>query len=170
MKHASLLLLALTFVFYSCGSSDKKTGSESAAEDVVVEQPNGDSNGLALELNGDSDSNTAGGISTVYFDYDSSSLTSSSKQVLEQNAQFLKTSDKIDIQIEGHCDERGGIQYNLALGERRARAIRDYLVALGVTRSRMKIVSFGKERPVSFGHDESSWGRNRRGNFVITAK
>ena len=81
-----------------------------------------------------------------------------------------KAVSSLEVQIEGHCDERGGVQYNMALGERRAKTVRDYLVAMGVPRSRVSTVTLGKEQPVSFGHDEESWGKNRRGNFVITAK
>jgi len=131
---------------------------------------NGANNGLSLELNGDSDSNTAGGLQTVFFAFDSSTLDSSAKSTMKGNAEFLKTNASVDIQVEGHCDERGGRQYNLALGERRAKAIRDYLVALGVTSKRLSVISYGNERPVAEGHDESSWGKNRRANFVVTAK
>ena len=131
---------------------------------------NGSNAGGSLELNGDSDAGTAGGLSTVYFSFDSSSIDSSAKETLKNNAEFLKANATVDVQVEGHCDERGGIQYNLALGEKRAKAVREYLVALGVPSKRIAVVSFGKEKPVAFGHDESSWGKNRRGTFVITAK
>ncbi len=74
------------------------------------------------------------------------------------------------VQVEGHCDERGGVQYNLALGENRAKAVKEYLSGLGVESGRVTTISYGKERPVAFGHDEEAWGQNRRGNFVVTAK
>ena len=89
---------------------------------------------------------------------------------MQANADFLKSNTKVDIQVEGHCDERGGRQYNLALGERRAKAVRDYLVALGVESKRISTISYGNERPISEGHDESAWSKNRRANFVVTAK
>jgi peptidoglycan-associated lipoprotein len=130
----------------------------------------GNNTGLALELKGDSDSGTAGGLSTVYFGFDSSTLGSDSQATLKANAEFLKANTSVDVQVEGHCDERGGIQYNLALGERRAKAVRDYLVALGVAAKRVSVISYGKEKPVAFGHEEDAWGRNRRANFVVTAK
>ena len=147
-----------------CASSGKKSGGSS---DSVMEDA---AKNFSIELNGSSDDNTAGPLQTVYFAYDSSALSSAARSVLEQNAQWLKTTNQVDIQVEGHCDERGGHQYNLALGERRARSIKDYLVALGVSEDRISIISYGKEKPVSFGHDEQSWSANRRGNFVITAK
>lgn len=126
--------------------------------------------GLTLELNGDSDSNTAGGLQTVYFDFNSSSIGSDTRSALNNNVEFLTSNPSVDVQIEGHADERGGIQYNLALGERRAKAVRDYLVARGVESKRISTISYGKERPVAEGHDESAWSKNRRANFVVTAK
>jgi peptidoglycan-associated lipoprotein len=157
------MLLVLSLGLVSCSSNPKKADGSS---DSVME----DASKNALELNGSSDDSTAGPLQTVYFAFDSSTLSSAARATLEENAQWLKLTDQIDIQIEGHCDERGGHQYNLALGERRARAVKDYLVALGVSDSRVSIISYGKEKPVSFGHDEDSWSRNRRANFVITAK
>ncbi len=131
---------------------------------------NGNNNGMALELNGDSDSNRAGALKTVYFGYNSSAIEGDTRDSLNSNAEFLKTNAAVKIQVEGHCDERGSVQFNLALGERRAKATRDYLVAQGVASSRISIISLGKEKPVSFGHDEESWSKNRRANFVVTEK
>ena len=113
------------------------------------------------------DSGRAGALNTVYFAFDSSALSTSTRRTLSANAEFLKNNPKASIQIEGHCDERGGVQYNLALGERRAMAVRNYLSALGISTSRMSTISYGKERPLAFGHDEESWSKNRRANFVI---
>jgi peptidoglycan-associated lipoprotein len=157
------LMVALLAV--GCASNKPKNGQDAGAEGA-----NGANNGLSLELNGDSDSNKAGGLKTVYFGFDSSALDGSAKDTMKSNADFLKSNAKVDIQIEGHCDERGGRQYNLALGERRAKAVRDFLVALGVESKRISTISYGNERPVAEGHDESMWSKNRRGNFVVTAK
>lgn len=148
-----------------CASNKPKN-----AQDGSNDGANGSNNGLSLELNGDSDSNKAGGLQTVFFAFDSSTLDGSAKDAMKSNAEFLKGNGKVDIQVEGHCDERGGRQYNLALGERRAKAVRDYLVAMGVEAKRISTVSYGNERPMSEGHDEAAWGKNRRANFVITAK
>jgi len=126
--------------------------------------------GLTLELNGDSDSAKAGGLQTVYFGFDSSNLDSSTKEAVASNVEYLKANSNVDVQIEGHCDERGGRQYNLALGERRAKAVRDYMVALGVESKRISTISYGNERPKVEGNDESAWSQNRRANFVVTAK
>lgn len=159
----STLMVALLAV--GCASNKPKN-----AQDAGADGANGANNGLTLELNGDSDSNKAGGLQTVFFAFDSSALDASAKSTMQSNADFLKSNAKVDIQVEGHCDERGGRQYNLALGERRAKAIRDYLVALGVESKRVSTISYGNERPVAEGHDESAWSKNRRANFVVTAK
>lgn len=157
--------LMVAMLAVGCSSNKPKNGQDDAANGA-----NGANNGLTLELNGSSDSNTAGGLQTVYFDFDSSALEGSTKDAVKANADFLKANASVDVQVEGHCDERGGRQYNLALGERRAKAVRDYLVALGVEAKRVSIVSYGNERPAAEGHDESAWSKNRRGNFVVTAK
>lgn len=148
-----------------CASNKPKNNQDGAANGA-----DGANNGLTLELNGDSDSNKAGGLKTVYFDFDSANLGGDSKETIKANAEYLKANANVDVQVEGHCDERGGRQYNLALGERRAKAVRDYMVALGVEAKRLATVSYGSERPKVEGHDEAAWGQNRRANFVVTAK
>jgi peptidoglycan-associated lipoprotein len=105
-------------------------------------------------------------VSDVYFDFDSYNLTSEAKGTLEGNASEMKRVTMGNVTIEGHCDERGTRAYNLALGEKRANAAKDYLVSLGVGASRINTVSYGKERPFDDGHDESAWAKNRRGHFV----
>ena len=100
--------------------------------------------------------------STVYFDYDQSSLTSEAQATLDRQAAFLKASPSFRLIIEGHCDERGTREYNLALGDRRASAVRDYLVAKGINASRLSTISYGKERPSVGGSNETSYALNRR--------
>jgi peptidoglycan-associated lipoprotein len=90
--------------------------------------------------------------------------------VLQANAAILKKYPTWIITIEGHCDERGTAEYNLALGEKRALAAKTYLVSLGVPADRLRTVSYGKEFPVDPGHDESAWSKNRRAHFVVTSK
>jgi len=106
-------------------------------------------------------------LNDAFFDFDSYSLSSEAKGTLEVNAKELKRVNAASIVIEGHCDERGTKAYNLALGEKRAGAAKDYLVALGVSGSRISTVSYGKERPFDTGHDESAWAKNRRAHFVV---
>lgn len=105
-------------------------------------------------------------LQTVYFDFDSAVLRSDAIAALEKNAAVIRSRGGSGlIQIAGHCDERGTQEYNLALGERRALAVREYLMKLGVPGDRMVTISFGEEDPADAGHDESAWAQNRRGMF-----
>jgi len=106
----------------------------------------------------------------LFFELDSSDVSSDGQQVLQANAAVLKKYPTMQITIEGHCDERGTAEYNLALGERRALAAKNYLVSLGVGADKVKTVSYGKEFPFDPGHDDAAWLKNRRAHFVITAK
>jgi len=106
----------------------------------------------------------------VFFEYDSSEISAEGKSMLDANAATLKKYSTWSITIEGHCDERGTAEYNLALGERRAVAARAYLVSLGIAADKLKWVSYGKEFPFDPSHDESAYVKNRRAHFVITAK
>jgi peptidoglycan-associated lipoprotein len=106
----------------------------------------------------------------VFFALDSDELTTEAQKALADDAALLKRYSTWAVTIEGHCDERGTAEYNLALGERRAVAARAYLVSLGVPADRLRTVSYGKEFPFDPGHDESAWAKNRRAHFVVTAK
>jgi peptidoglycan-associated lipoprotein len=103
----------------------------------------------------------------IYFLFDSSSITSQAQDVLRKKATFLKGRPNVKVTIEGHCDERGTNEYNLALGEARARAAKAFLVDLGIPAARIATISYGEERPLAKGHDEDSWSKNRRAHFVI---
>jgi peptidoglycan-associated lipoprotein len=106
----------------------------------------------------------------VFYELDRSDVSSAGQKVLDENATLLKRYASWAVTIEGHCDERGTAEYNLALGERRAVAARAYLVAQGISADRLRIVSYGKEFPFDPGHDEAAFSKNRRAHFVITAK
>ena len=106
------------------------------------------------------------GLRTIYFDFDQFALSASARETLRRNAEILKSHPEIRVEIQGNCDERGSEEYNLALGERRANAVKRYLVDLGVPSSRLRTVSFGEARPAVQGHDESAWRYNRRADFV----
>jgi peptidoglycan-associated lipoprotein len=106
----------------------------------------------------------------VHFEYDSADLRDADRQALTEDATVLKKFDFIRVTIEGHCDERGTVEYNLALGERRSRAALDYLVSLGVAADRLKSVSYGKEVPMCQQSNEDCWSRNRRDHFAVTGK
>ena len=106
----------------------------------------------------------------IHFDYDKYFVRDEAKPVLETNAAWLKKYRTVKILIEGHCDERGTEDYNLALGEKRAKSALDYLVSLGIATDRMKMISYGKSQPLAAGHDEAAWQRNRRAQFTIIEK
>ena len=106
------------------------------------------------------------GFQTVYFDYDRAEIRSDARPALRENADRLNAGTGGTVTVEGHCDERGSTEYNLALGERRANAVKRYLVDLGVPSARLRTVSFGEDRAAVQGHDESAWRYNRRADFV----
>lgn len=168
------LILTVLMGLSSCGSSKKKNANDDSGN-TTMDAPDQDydkanAGSANLSVNSDSDSGKAGPLQTVNFDFNSATLRGEAKRKLEANAAFLKANSNVQVQVEGHCDERGGVQFNLALGEQRAKNVRSYLVSQGVKRSQISTISFGKERPLAFGHDESSWRLNRRANFVVTAK
>lgn len=103
----------------------------------------------------------------VFYDFDQSDLTPEAQDTVEKVVAWLKTYPDITITVEGHCDERGTREYNLALGERRANSVRSYMEALGIDNSRLSIISFGKERPAVLGSNEAAWAQNRRSVFVV---
>ncbi len=106
----------------------------------------------------------------VFFAYDQDDIDAAGQQSLNHNAELMKKYSTWIVTIEGHADERGTAEYNLALGERRALAARNYLVSLGIPADRLRTVSYGKEFPFEPGHDEGSWSKNRRAHFVVTSK
>ena len=102
----------------------------------------------------------------AFFDFDDASLRADAKTALENNARYLEGHSGAKAIVEGHCDERGSVEYNLALGERRAKAAKEFLVSYGIAAVRLTTISYGKERPFDSGHDEDSWAKNRRAHFV----
>ena len=108
-----------------------------------------------------------GGLNIVYFGFDSVALTSEARMTLENNAGVLNENPDVRVLVEGHCDERGTIEYNLALGERRALAARRYLINLGIDPDRIATISFGEEKPTDPRHQEQAWAKNRRVEFKV---
>jgi len=106
----------------------------------------------------------------IYFDFDKYDIRPGDVETLKANSALLKKFPNVKIQIEGHCDERGTNEYNLALGERRANSTKKYLTSLGITANRVSTISYGEEKPMDPGHNEEAWTKNRRAHFVITAK
>lgn len=164
LKKISLVFAALVLVV-ACSKQKKQDGSttegqgQTPADAVIEEKPIGfDSMG--------SDSGKIDGLNTIFFDYDTATIQGEAKRLLNLNADWLKKNPKATLQIEGHCDERGSIEYNLALGERRAKSVKSYLTGLGIDGNRLTIISYGEEKPLSTDGSEASWAKNRRANFV----
>jgi peptidoglycan-associated lipoprotein len=106
----------------------------------------------------------------IYFGYDKYEIRREDEGILKENAAFLKKNPRMKIQIEGHCDERGTAEYNLALGERRANHVKKYLVSLGITSDRISTISYGEERPLDPSNNEEAWAKNRRAHIVVLSK
>ena len=138
--------------------SDQSIDSVATAGDI-------DSTPLSYDAMG-SDSGKIAGLVTVRFGYDKASLDSSSKKDIATNVQWMKANPGVRVQIEGHCDARGTIEYNVALGERRANAVKAHMVSLGIPADRLSVISYGKEKPLASGDSEQAWAQNRRANFV----
>lgn len=160
MKKLLMLMFAATLTMSAC--SKKQTTGE---EGNLPTAANADENTM-----GDSDSGKAMGLQTIHFGYDAYTLDGEAKGILKSNAQIMKDKASLKIQIEGHCDQRGGIQYNIALGEKRANAVKKFMVDQGVSAKRIEVISFGKEKPVDSGSSEEAYAKNRRANFVITSR
>jgi len=106
----------------------------------------------------------------IHFDFDKYDIRPRDAEILKENAALLMKYPKVKIQVEGHCDERGTNEYNLALGERRANAAKKYLLSLGITTDQISSISYGEEKPLETGHNEEAWAKNRRGHFIILSK
>src|SRR4051812_1867070 len=174
LKRSSSLtaLVAACLLVIACATKKPATEAPNAggagAEGGKMDQ-NIASNDLSFDSTG-SDSGKINGLHTIHFDYDSATLSSETRKQLSDNAEWIKTNPKVTVQIEGHCDSRGSVEYNLALGERRAKAVKNYMVSLGLDSKRMTIISYGEEKPVATGDSEEAYAKNRRANFVPLAQ
>lgn len=110
----------------------------------------------------------SGALEDVHFDFDKSDLTDSAREILSRNSEWIVANPSVKVQVEGHCDERGTEEYNLALGERRANSVKNYLTSMGVEGDRIYTISYGEELPVDPQHDEGAWAQNRRAHFLVT--
>jgi peptidoglycan-associated lipoprotein len=119
------------------------------------------------EMRAEQAASAAAGLRDVFFAYDSWTISEEGRQALSRDAEWLKSNSAAALKVEGHCDERGTSAYNLVLGEKRAKAVRNYLVELGISASRLSVVSYGKERPFCNEHAESCYQQNRRGHLVV---
>lgn len=170
MRLLTAFVLALV-VAGSAGCGSKKKDTRDALEpDAFGEEGLGAEGSLAQYRQGRLGEDSGGPLRDVLFDYDSYDLREDARATLRENAAWLQENPKVRVEIEGHCDERGTVEYNLALGARRARAVRDYLVALGVSDHRMTTISYGEELPLCHEQSESCWQRNRRAHFVVRSE
>ena len=166
------LVAAMSGLLAACGSTPDETslatagGSGARGASPAMTGPGGDVSSSTLPGNAQPGSQQDLEVNVgdrVFFGYDSSSLDESARRTLEKQAAWLQQFPAVSVTVEGHTDERGTREYNLALGERRASAVRDYLTALGVSGQRLQTLSYGEERPVDPAHDESAYALNRRG-------
>lgn len=164
VRKLALGLVALVFVAGCKGrqtQSDQSVGSlPTTAGDSAI-----DSTPLSFDSMG-SDSGKISGLVTVFFGYDRATLDDASKRDIANNVEWMNKNPNTRVQIEGHCDNRGTIEYNIALGERRANAVKAYMVSLGVAADRISVISYGKERPLDPSDSEVAYAKNRRANFV----
>lgn len=159
LRHLCLGFISLVVVAGCKGKQQQSDVSGSGAA------PGIDSSALSFDPMG-SDSGKINGLKTIFFGYDRANLDESSRADLQANADWMKANSSVRIQIEGHCDNRGTIEYNVALGERRANAVRTYMMGLGIPGERLSIISYGEEKPLVMGDSEESFSKNRRANFV----
>ena len=165
-------ILLLTFMIAGCPKNPgTSTGSYGAGSGTSRTGGSLSESGLAKgeriqERVQGSDEGT-GPLADIYFNYDSADLSEESLATLQSNAEWLNNNQDANVEVEGHCDERGTIEYNLALGAKRARAAREYLVALGVEANRLSTISYGEELPKCPDQNESCWQQNRRSHFLI---
>ena len=164
-----VLVVALSALVFSCG--DRTKNQTDANTTPLTNQNEGavESAPMSFDAQG-SDSGKINGLVTVNFEYDKANLSSESKNKIQQNADWMKANSNSKVQVEGHSDARGSIEYNLALGERRANAVKNYMVSLGISKSRLSTISFGEEKPVVAGETEAAFAKNRRANFVPSAQ
>jgi peptidoglycan-associated lipoprotein len=165
MTHKILTALAAALLLAACSSTPEETASTTGDGTTTASSTTSGMTTTAVTPGSAAEFVQNVG-DRVFFGYDSYELTTDAQATLERQATWLKTYPAVTIVVEGHCDERGTREYNLALGERRAAAVANYLVALGVDPNRIQTISYGKERPAVDGHDETAWSQNRRGVTV----
>jgi len=171
MRNRSMLLIAITFIFTALvlfGCTQKAAVKTDAATDEKKVAAQSDVQAKDKEQVAKQEAKAAAQeFSKVYFAYNSAKIRKGDKAALDKNAKWLKANNAAKITVEGYCDERGTAEYNLALGERRAKSAAKYLVSKGISAKNIKTVSFGKDKPVDPGHNEKAWAKNRRAEFVL---
>jgi len=160
------------------GSAAAPGGAGSSAGEIPVARPMPPRETPLPGQAGASGSSLPGGaaaagispLKDIFFEYDKAVIDVGQKAILDENARWLKTNASARILLEGHCDERGTAEYNLGLGDRRSKAVRDYLISSGIAANRIGTISYGKERAFALGHDENAWRQNRRVHFTLQSR
>jgi peptidoglycan-associated lipoprotein len=171
MKMTLAVLALCTLTLASCQKKTKPDEvlpdtSASTGQNGTTDDANIQNKDLSFDPQG-SDSGNIAGLYTIHFDYDKSALSAEARGNIDKNVAWMKAHAAAKVQIEGHCDRHGSIEYNLALGERRAKAVRAYMVNLGTDGKRLTTISYGKEKPLDSSETETADAKNRRANFVV---
>jgi len=172
LSNVTLVALILTFLFVGC-SKEEPPPPTAEAQPRPAAPPPPPPAPAPTPLPGPSISQQAFQEfqnQDIYFDFDKYDLRTDARTTLDRKASFLNQNSSVRVQVEGHCDERGTNEYNMALGERRANAAKQYLTTAGISAGRLSTISYGEERPLDPGHTEAAWARNRRAHFVVTGQ
>ncbi|MCK5778767.1 MAG: peptidoglycan-associated lipoprotein Pal [Rhodospirillales bacterium] len=168
MRFKFLSVLAAVALLAACETAPESSGSTQSSGAASTTSSSSGSSTSAVQIQGGTQEDLVVNVGDrVFFAFDSSELSAEARASLEKQAAWMKKFGGVRVVVEGHCDERGTREYNLALGERRANAAKDYLVALGINPARVKTISYGKERPAALGHNETAWAQNRRAVTVV---
>jgi peptidoglycan-associated lipoprotein len=175
MKTLQLLKVALVVLFLSsligCASSKPVTPVEDQAmvsQSDMSKQSNVQGvDDKSMQGEAVSSPEAVAGMERIHFDFDQFTLSPEARRILGENAKYLNANSAVQVVIEGHCDNRGSDEYNLALGESRALAAKNYLVSLGISASRLSVISYGEEKPLVMGDNEEAWAQNRRDEFKV---
>ena len=162
-----IAIIAATFLLAACETASEVAGGSASTSATDTASSSSSTSTASASTEKTPAEKLAQVGDTVNFDFDSSELTVSARSTLNRQAAFLNVNPALMLVIEGHADERGTREYNLALGDRRATAVRDYLVAKGINAARIRTVSYGKERPAVEGSSEAAWAKNRRASTVL---
>jgi peptidoglycan-associated lipoprotein len=150
-------------------SASSAKSATAAAQKPIAENKTEKSGGGSLDDLQKGGTAASGPLKDVFFSFDRSDLSPDARSILKANSDWLKANPAAQVQIEGHCDERGTVEYNLALGSKRAQASKDYLETLGIQASRLSMISYGEEIPVCRENGDSCWEKNRRARFIVTS-
>ena len=172
IRSSAIVILAslLAFSVVSCNTKKKATDAANAGDAGGEGAQDKEVSDKALTFNPEGSDSDKIGLKTVYFEYDKANITAEAKAQLDKNVAWIKQHSEVNIQVEGHCDDRGSIEYNLSLGERRAQTIKKYLVSLGVETKRVSVISYGKEKLLDPSDTEAAHSKNRRANFLPLPK